>query len=223
MSRSASCDRLVCPTTRAAANIRPYIRAASVSNGNGSQVAVAHCSRSWRRARSSLSSVACGPADSSARVMAAIADSSGSKDGSIRSWSITTDVSSSPRVGSAIDALVDHSLEIRAESTCINPWRPPRGFGKRGSRHKTTRANGSQLCHGRAVARNDDRSSSLDLAQNSCGLIAQLPLSNDPIHAATVAHVAHRSKGGLSRPVLREGCSGWFQDLLTEILARTLT
>lgn len=50
--------RLDFPEARAAANLLPYMRADSASNGKGSQVAVAHCHRSWRRARSSLFSVA---------------------------------------------------------------------------------------------------------------------------------------------------------------------
>ena len=41
MSRSASRERLGRPAARAAANICPYMRAASASNGNGSHVAVA--------------------------------------------------------------------------------------------------------------------------------------------------------------------------------------
>jgi len=53
--------------------------------------------------------------------MAEIADSSGSNAGSITSWSITTDVSRSPLVGSAIDALIYHSIEIRTKPAGIDP------------------------------------------------------------------------------------------------------
>jgi hypothetical protein len=53
--------------------------------------------------------------------MAEIADSSGSNAGSITSWSITTDVSRSPLVGSAIDALIYRSIEICTKPTCIDP------------------------------------------------------------------------------------------------------
>ncbi len=55
------------------------------------------CSRSWRLARSLASSVACGPAASSAIVNALMASSTGSWDGSIASRSITTEVSMTPR------------------------------------------------------------------------------------------------------------------------------
>jgi hypothetical protein len=57
MSRSANRQRLDCPAARAAANIRPYMQAASASKGSACQVAAAHGSRSWRRA---FLLVACG-------------------------------------------------------------------------------------------------------------------------------------------------------------------
>jgi hypothetical protein len=129
MSKSVSRERLDCPTARAAANIRPYMRAASPSKGKGSHVVLAHCSRSWRRARSSWSSVACGPAANSARVMVEIADSSGSDAGSITSWSITTDVSRSPLVGSVIDVLVYHHIEIGTKPSGVDAGRANRSFG----------------------------------------------------------------------------------------------
>ena len=59
ISKSASRVRLVRPAARTAANTRPYIRAAFVSNASASHVAAAHCSRSRRRARSCSSPVAC--------------------------------------------------------------------------------------------------------------------------------------------------------------------
>jgi len=68
MSRSATRERPDRPAALMAAKTRPYMRAASMSNGSASQVAAAHCSRSWRRARSLASRVVWGPAASSARV-----------------------------------------------------------------------------------------------------------------------------------------------------------
>ena len=47
------------PATTADANTLPYERAASLSNGKGSNAASARCNRSWRRARSSVSPAAC--------------------------------------------------------------------------------------------------------------------------------------------------------------------
>ena len=66
------------------------------SHGKGSHIDPAHCRRSCRRPRSSSSLAACGPAASSAKVMAEIAVVSGSPSLSITSRSITTDVSSRP-------------------------------------------------------------------------------------------------------------------------------
>jgi hypothetical protein len=194
MSKSASLERLDCPAARAAANIRPYMRAASASNGSGSQVAVAHWSRSWRRARSSLSSVACGPAASSASVMAEIADSSGSNAGSTMSWSISTDVSRSPLVGSAINALIDHSIEICTKPISLDPRCAQRRFGQSCPRCEPARPNGPQLCHGCAVAGDHDRSTRLHFTKHGGRLITKLSLSDHSIHAASVAHVALRSK-----------------------------
>lgn len=57
ISKSERRALLDCPAALAAANTLPYIRAASASKGSGSQVAVAHCNRSSRLARSSLFSV----------------------------------------------------------------------------------------------------------------------------------------------------------------------
>ncbi len=190
MSKSASRERLDCPAARAAANIRPYMRAPSASNCNGSHVALAHCSRSWRRARSSLSSVACGPAASSARVIAEIADSSGSNAGSIRSWSITTDVSRSPLVGSAIDSLIYHSIEICTEPFRVDPRCAGCSFGKGFSGHEPARPYGPQLGDWRAVAGYNDCSTRFHLAKHGRGLIAKLALRDDSVHRVSVAHVA---------------------------------
>ncbi len=193
MSKSASRERLDCPAARAAANIRPYMRDASPSKGNGSHVVLAHCNRSWRRARSSLSSVACGPAANSARVMVEIAASSGSDAGSITSWSITTDVSRSPLDSSVIDVLIYHRIEIGTKPTGIDPGRANGSFGDSCSGHESARPDGPQFRDGRAIASHHDRSARLDLAKHGCRLIAQLALRDLAVHGVNVALVALRS------------------------------
>jgi hypothetical protein len=155
MSKSASLDRLDCTAARAAANIRPYVRAVSASKGNGSHVVLAHCSRSWRRARSSLSSVACGPAASS-----------------------------------AIDALIDHSIEIRTKSAGIDPRRAHCSFSKGCPRHEPSGPKGPQLGDWCAVAGYHDRSPGLHLAKHGRGLIAKLPLRDYSVHAS-LKHMYH--------------------------------
>jgi len=61
--------------------------------------------------------------------MVEIADSSGSDAGSITSWSITTDVSRSPLVGSVIDVLVYHHIEIGTKPSGVDAGRANRSFG----------------------------------------------------------------------------------------------
>ncbi len=190
MSRSARRERLDCFAAREAANIRPYSRAASASKGIGSQVAVAQCKRSWRRARSSLSSVAWGPAASSARVMAEIADSSGSDLESMRSWSITTDVSSSPRVGSVIDALIDHGIDIRAETAGVDPWRAGCSLRNGCTEDEPARPNRPEFGDRRPVSSHHDGSPRLNFPEHCCRLIPELPLCNDSVHTQNVANVA---------------------------------
>jgi hypothetical protein len=88
-----------------AAVTRPKMRAASASNGTGSNSLSARCRISSRLARSACSSYAscsslrrtsCGPADNSAKVMALIAISSGKSAESIHFRKIRMLVSSMP-------------------------------------------------------------------------------------------------------------------------------
>src|SRR5258708_15011502 len=178
MSKSARRALLDCPAARAAAKTLPYIRAESASKGNGSQVAVAHCKRAWRRARSSLFSVACGPAASSASVTAVIADSSGSWSVMIWSSSIRTDVSRTPRLASVIRARINYGIEICTELRGIDPGSFSRRIRDGRARHEATSLNGSQFSDRRAVSAHDDRSPSLHLTEYCGGLIAKLSLSD---------------------------------------------
>ena len=82
------------------------------------------CWISWRRARSAKSSVACGPAASSANVIADTATSVGSASAATRSISMTTDVSMRPRgyrfSGTRSRVLVDCSVEIGPEPVRVD-------------------------------------------------------------------------------------------------------
>ena len=85
------------PALRSAAATSPNARAHSASNGRTTKSASACCRCCCRALRSAGSSVACGPTDSSARVIALMTDSSGSSSGSRSSPSrITVEVSSTP-------------------------------------------------------------------------------------------------------------------------------
>ena len=103
---------------------------------------------------------------------------------------MATDVSSRPRVGSAIDTLIDHGIEIGTESVGVDPRGASHRFLKRSAGHEAARPYGPQLRHRRAAARNDDRAPCLDFTNDGGGLIAQLALSDDTIHAMAVAPVA---------------------------------
>ncbi len=87
ISRSANLRQGWRPWSTTAACIRPYARADRMSNGIGSNVASVRCRRSCRRARSEVSVVAEGPAESSANVTVDIATSAGSRKASSRSRS----------------------------------------------------------------------------------------------------------------------------------------
>src|SRR5215471_9368970 len=110
------------------------MRAASASNGTGSNSLSTRCRISRRRARSACSSylscssprrTSCGPADSSARVMALIAISSGSSPGSIHLRKIKMLVSSRPWRGRsplipAASLLVERRGLVGSEGFQIN-------------------------------------------------------------------------------------------------------
>src|SRR5660398_19176 len=194
ISRSAKRGRLVRPTARTAAKIRPYSRAAFVSNGKGSQVAAAHCSRSCRRALSCSSPVACGPAASSARVTAAMADSSGSRLGSTTSRSITTEVSSKPWggrwVGSAIKGRVYYGIQSGTEPPGINPRSPLPGFRNCRPWHEPMRVNRPELGNRHPVAGHNHGFARLYFPEHGRRLIAEFTLGNSSVHDETVAYVA---------------------------------
>ncbi len=85
-------------------------------------------------------------------------------------------------MGSVVDALVDHGIQIPSEAGCIDSRCSRRCFSHGGPGHESARANGPELCHGRAVTRDDEGPTGLHFSKDSRGLIAQLPLSDNSIH-----------------------------------------
>ena len=95
-----------------------------------------------------------------------------------------------PRVGSVIEALVYHCVEVCAKLRGINAWCAGRCLGKGCSEHEASRPDGPQFRNRRAVACYDNRLASLYLTKHGCGLIAKLALRNNAVHRASVAYVA---------------------------------
>jgi len=203
INKSARRERAVRPDARTAEKTRPNMRAASLSNGSGSQVLAAQCSRSCRRARSFSSSVACGPAASSASVIAATAHSAGSNSASIRSRSITTEVSSRPwcaptscasTVGdSAINGLVYDFVHIVTELFGVDPHCACRRLGDGGAGCKTSWLDRSQLGNRLTVTGNGNGLSGLHFPKHLRGEVTQVSLIDGLVHAKSVAHVSRRS------------------------------
>ena len=98
------------------------------------------------------------------------------------SWSITTDVSSNPLVGSAIDGLIHDRIQIGAHAIGIDP----RGAARRLGNHRPTDEpplwNRAEVGHRHPVSGDDDRLTGLHLAQNCAGIVAELSLGNGPAH-----------------------------------------
>ncbi len=115
---------------------------------------------------------------------------SGSRFGSITSWSMTTDVSSKPLVGSDIEALIDHSIYIDTKLPGVDPRRMPAGVGHRGARHEPVGPERPKLRDGRSVSRDDQGSARLHFTKDSRRVVAQFALGNQAVHRGDVAHVA---------------------------------
>src|SRR3990172_5164640 len=124
-----------------------------------------------------------------------MADSSGRSATSTMSWSITTDVSSKPRVGSilATDALVDDRVEVGPEGCAVDTRCAPSSVRERGPRYEPSWRHRSDLRHGCPVSRHDQRPPRLHLTENRGGIVAKLPLGDHVVHDPIVASVAYRS------------------------------
>src|SRR5919108_2595910 len=210
MSRStARAPRALRPAAVTDAKTRPYARAASPSKGNGSNVASARWRRSCRRARSSGSAVAYGPAASSAMVITLTAASTGSRAGSSVSRSMITEVSRMPRWGRSSATrrwvLVRTGVEVRAESLVVDARRGPEqgDGGLRGDEAMTSER--AELAHGDAVARDDERLPCVESAHDLPAGIAEFSLRDLPGHPG---HRSTRCYDGLETRVV-----GWLPGL----------
>ena len=143
-------------------------------------MASARCSRSWRRARSSGSAVACGPAASSASVTAEIASSSGNSDGATRSMPITTEVSTRPRSRRAsakgCRILVEHAVHVLPEPGRLDRRRAREGRRRGLGRDEDALAERRQLADGHAVARDHERLTAVERSHDLAALVAELAL-----------------------------------------------
>ena len=188
MRRSATRRRPVRPLPRIVAYRRPQARATSPSSGSASQLEAAHCRRSCRRPRSCSSTAACGPAASSASVMAEMAVSSGRSSLSIKSRSMTTEVSRSPRgplgvlgcgeCPSDVDILNYERIEVGAKPFGIYSRRGPGRCLDHGPRHKPASGHRSQFGHRRTVAGDGQMLTCLYFPQDRRRLVPKLTLGN---------------------------------------------
>src|ERR1700722_15590937 len=96
---------------------------------------------------------------------------------------MTTDVSSRPRVGSAIDALINYSVDIGAKPASIDPGRTRSRVGNRRPGHEPVRPKRSQLRDRSAIARDDEGSACLHLTKDGRRVIAQFALGDLSVHA----------------------------------------
>lgn len=95
---------------------------------------------------------------------------------------MTTEVSSRPRVGSAIEGWIDYSVEVGPEARGINVGRTRSRFRDHRAWHETFQLDWTQFGHRIAVARYYERLTRLHVPQHRCGIIAQFPLTNDSVH-----------------------------------------
>jgi len=150
-------------------------------------VASVRCRRSWRRARSDASEVACGPAASSANVMADTASSRGRRAGSITSRSITTDVSTSARAcrrgsGTRCRILADHGVVLPLQSRAFDPRRASVCCSGRLGPDECPRPHGNKFADRYAVARNREGLAPVQGSHDSAAVVAEFALSNTAAH-----------------------------------------
>ena len=88
------------------------------------------------------------------------------------SWSITTEVSSSPLGGSAIDRLIHNRIQIRAQTVVIDARRAARGLDNHRAKHEPPPWNRAELGHRHPVSGDSDRLTGLHLTEYRAGVIA---------------------------------------------------
>lgn len=96
---------------------------------------------------------------------------------------MTTEVSSTPRLGSANGRLIHYGIEIGTEPFEVKSGSTLCGCSDHRTWHEPPWGNRSKLRHRRAVASDDKRLTGLDLSKHRGGVIAQLSLGDDSIHA----------------------------------------
>ena len=79
---------------------------------------------------------------------------------------MTTEVSSTPRLGSGIDIFVDYRIKVASESVEIDSRGVFGSIGEYRSRYESPWWNGSKLCNWHAVAGDDERLAGLDFPQH---------------------------------------------------------
>ncbi len=187
MSRStARAPRALRPTAATALNTCPYARAASASKGSGSKAASVRWSRSWRRARSAGSDVAWGPAASSAKVRALTATSEGSRSGSMRSRSTTTEVSRSPRLNRA-ELVTSHVLrgdgvQITTKASQLHRRCATKDLGNGFGARESVPPEGGELADRDAVSGHDVGVTAVEPPHDLPALVPQLSLGDLPSH-----------------------------------------
>ena len=103
-------------------------------------------------------------------------------------WSITTEVSESPLVGStSINRLRHDSIEIGTHAFGIDARGMSCRFGDHGTGHETPSGNCAELRRGRAVSGDDDRPAGLYLPEYRAGRVVKLSLGDEPAHGAKIA------------------------------------
>jgi hypothetical protein len=82
-------------------------------------------------------------------------------------------------VGSDIDALINHGIDIDTEPASIDPRHTPSGVGNRGSRHEPVRP---KLRDGGAIARDDEGPARRHLTKDGRRVITQFALGDHSVH-----------------------------------------
>ena len=100
------------------------------------------------------------------------------------SWSITTEVSSSPLVGSGIDGLIHDNIQIGAQPVKIDARGTSRCLGNHRSGHEPPLWNCAEFGRRHTISSDNNRLTGLYFAEYRARVVAKLPLGNDPAHGA---------------------------------------
>jgi len=95
---------------------------------------------------------------------------------------MSTDVSSNPRDGSAIDGLVYHRVEIGAKAIGIDSVRVSCPLGDDCAGHEPPPGNWLELGDGHSVQGDDDSLAGLNRPEDGAGVVAKLALGDGSEH-----------------------------------------